>query len=36
MKDTYDWWYSDAVDKELKAAFKADINELHNREAAYF
>ena len=32
MKDTYDWWYSDAVDKERKAAFEADINELHNRQ----
>jgi 2'-hydroxyisoflavone reductase len=32
IKDTHDWWYSKAVNKERKAAFESDVKELHNRQ----
>ncbi len=32
MKDTHDWWFSDAIDSERRTAFEADKNELHNRQ----
>ncbi len=32
MKDTHDWWFSDAIDSKRRAEFEADSNELHNRQ----
>ena len=32
MKDTHDWWYSDAVTEKQRAEFESDPNELHNRQ----
>ena len=32
MKDTYDWWYSDAVTEKRRADFESDPKELHNRQ----
>ena len=32
MKDTYDWWYSDAVTEKRRAEFESDPKELHNRQ----
>ena len=32
VKDTHDWWYSDAVDEKRRTFFEADLNELHNRQ----
>ncbi len=32
MKDTHDWWFSDAIDDERRQSFETDSNELHNRQ----
>jgi len=33
VKDTYDWWYSDAVDESRRTDYMANDNALINREA---
>ena len=32
VRDTYDWWNSQAVDNERREKFNANVNELHNRQ----
>jgi len=34
IKDTHDWWYSDAVTEKRRTEFKSDPDELHNRQKA--
>ena len=32
VRDTHDWWYSDAVSEDRRLAFASNENELHNRQ----
>ncbi len=32
MKDTHDWWFSNAVDTKRRNAYQTDSNALHNRQ----
>jgi 2'-hydroxyisoflavone reductase len=34
IKDTHDWWYSEAVSSERRTKYEENANELHNRAAA--
>jgi 2'-hydroxyisoflavone reductase len=34
VRDTYSWWYSDAVSEDRRSAFEANPNALHQRESS--